>query len=337
MTADHQADNADPHDTGPDDWLSRLVHAPAGAVVTSRDRVAPGEPAGAPPEAPGVATPTAVQAPPPALAAAAADSPGPGDAVVEVPVDAIAPNPDQPRRSFDEDELAALAASIAAQGVIQPVVLRPRTGDAGPYQLVAGERRWRAARIAGLATVPAVVRSLDDSRMAEVALVENIQRADLPPLEEAQAYQLLLDRHGYTQDDLARRVGKSRSHVAHMLRLLRLPEAVRAMLHDGRLSVGHARLLVSAADPEGLAGLVVARGLTVRQTEELLKRADRPAAMTPAAMAPAPTAVLEDWAGRLGAALQRPVTLKPGRKGGSVVIRYDTEADLAAILRRMGG
>ena len=194
------------------------------------------------------------------------------DAVAAVPMTAIAPNPDQPRRSFDQDEIQALAASIASQGVIQPILVRHVSTEPDAYQIIAGERRWRAARMAGLTRIPAIVRAVDDGGMAEVALVENIQRADLPPLEEAQAYQALLDRHGYTQDDLAHRMGKSRSHIAHLLRLLRLPDAVRALVSDGQLSVGHARLLVNAADPTALAQRIVAEELSVRQTETLLKR-----------------------------------------------------------------
>ncbi|MGF1623236.1 MAG: ParB/RepB/Spo0J family partition protein [Alphaproteobacteria bacterium] len=321
---------SDPDRDGPDaagqapEWLVTLVHAPAGGVVTPDDRPPP---------------------PPPAadLVPQAPARPGDDDSLRSIPVDAITPHPGQPRRSMDEGELHALAASIAEQGVIQPIVVRPVPGDQGSYEIIAGERRWRAARLAGLASVPALVRPLDDRLMAEVALVENIQRSDLPPLDEAAAYQQLIDRHGQTQDDIARRLGKNRSHIAHMLRLLRLPDSVQAEIRDGRISVGHARVLVNAADPEALARRVITEGLTVRQTEEAAKATRHGSSPEQAhGQAPGPSPELpgsqpdsEAWAARLGAALERPVAVKPGRHGGSLVIRYDTEDDLASILARI--
>lgn len=331
-----------------DDWLAQLVRAPAGTVLFAAEPAASeashASPAGAPP----ARAPTVAPAPsdpgeyagPPATEMAADNEAGTpvsdGEVVRELPIDAIHPHPDQPRRTFDAEDLAALAASIAEQGVIQPVVARPLTGQPGQFQLVVGERRWRAARLAGLDTIPAMVRVLGDIQSAELALVENIQRADLAPLEEARAYAQLIDRHGHTQDDLARRLGKSRSHVAHMLRLLRLPVAVQEKISDGAISVGHARVLVNASDPAALAHRIITEGLSVRQTEAAAKsNRPRPIPQPPSESATAPDR--EAWATRFRTALDRPVTVKPGRDGGSIVIRYHTEDDLAAILARMGG
>jgi len=188
-----------------------------------------------------------------------------------LPVGAIEPNPDQPRRRFDDASMTELADSIAARGLLQPIVVRPRGGR---YQIVAGERRWRAAQRAGLHEIPVVIKDIPDSSTLELALVENIQREDLNPIEEASSYQRLMRDFGHSQDELGRIVNKSRSHVANLVRLLDLPAAVRDMVAEGRLSMGHARALVTAADPEALARQVEAQGLSVRQTEELA-RADK--------------------------------------------------------------
>lgn len=181
-------------------------------------------------------------------------------------VDRIRANSRNPRRSFAEADLIDLAHSIQQHGLVQPVVVRP-TAEPGVFELVAGERRWRAAQRAGLATIPVVVREVDDRTALELAIVENVQRTDLNPVEEALGYQQLVDEHGYTQADLGQVIGKSRSHVANTLRLLRLPDAVRDMLVDGSLSAGHAKALVSTADPVGLARKIVEQGLSVRQAE----------------------------------------------------------------------
>lgn len=333
------------------DWLAALIHAPIGGVVVSGAQPGPAaEPTPAGPVEPGPSAPELdtgpADTPPPVPSSATPAEDGapaeasPVETLRTIPLDAIRPNPGQPRRTIDEAELHALAASIAEQGVIQPIVVRPIPGDQITYEIVAGERRWRAARIAGLATVNALVRALDDELMAEVALVENIQRADLAPLDEAFAFQQLIDRHGQTQESVAKRLGKSRSHIAHMLRLLRLPEPVRALIQDGSLSVGHARVLVNASDPETLARRIISEGLTVRQTEE--------AAKTDRGVEPKPSGATANtadhppgkpdskvWADRFGEALERPVAVKSGPKGGSVVIRYDTEDDLASILAKI--
>ncbi len=187
-----------------------------------------------------------------------------------LPVSALSPHPDQPRRHFDEDALDDLAASIASRGLIQPIVVRPHGND---FQIVAGERRWRAAQRARLHEVPVVVREFDDAETLEIALIENIQRQDLNAIEEAQAYQRLAGDYGHTQDALAKIVHKSRSHVANLLRLLELPAEVQGRVTDGSLSMGHARALLGARDVESLAEQIIAKGLSVRETERLARGA----------------------------------------------------------------
>ncbi|NCC22024.1 MAG: ParB/RepB/Spo0J family partition protein [Alphaproteobacteria bacterium] len=181
----------------------------------------------------------------------------------------LEPNPKQPRRNFDDTALAELAESIRRHGILQPLVVRAKEGFPDIYQIIAGERRWRAAQAAQVHDVPVVVMELEDEAVLEIALVENLQREDLNPLEEAEGYKRLVDQHNRTQEEIARAVGKSRSHVANMMRLLNLPAGVRKMVSVGELSSGHARALVTATDPEGLAREIVARGLNVRQTEAL--------------------------------------------------------------------
>lgn len=187
----------------------------------------------------------------------------------EIDVAAIVPNPQQPRRHFAEEAIAELAASIEKRGVLQPILVRDLGG--GSFELIAGERRWRAAQKAQLHRIPAIVRNFDAATTAEVALIENIQRENLNALEEADAYAQLLDTYGHTQDALAGLVGKSRSHVANLLRLRDLPEFVRDALRRGEINMGHARAVAAAEDPEALAREVIAKGLSVRQTEQLAK------------------------------------------------------------------
>ena len=186
----------------------------------------------------------------------------------DVPVEQITPNLFQPRQRFNNEELDALADSIREHGILQPIVVRRHFEGSDRYEIVAGERRWRAAQRAQLHQVPIVIRDIDDTKLLEVALVENVQREDLSPLEEANAYQRLVNDFGHTQDALGRIVGKSRSHVANMLRLLGLPDIVKVMLEDGAISAGHARALLTADDPEGLAQAVVTEQLSVRETEQ---------------------------------------------------------------------
>jgi ParB family transcriptional regulator, chromosome partitioning protein len=194
------------------------------------------------------------------------------DGVRRVPIENLKPNPDQPRKVFTPEDLEELAASIRDKGVLQPILVRPQPGEPGVYQIIAGERRWRASQKARLTEAPVIVRDMDDQQVLEVAVIENVQRADLNAVEEARAYQLLMERFGRTQDALAGVVGKSRSHVANTLRLLQLPDGVLDAVSDGRLTAGHARALITSNDPAALAGLVIQRGLNVRQTEALARQ-----------------------------------------------------------------
>ncbi|HEV7245559.1 MAG TPA: ParB/RepB/Spo0J family partition protein [Shinella sp.] len=185
----------------------------------------------------------------------------------DVPIEFVGRNPRNPRRYFDESELQDLASSIRQHGIVQPVVVRT-TAD-NRFEIIAGERRWRAAQLAGLIEIPVIIRDVDDRTALEIAIVENVQRSDLNPLEEAMGYELLIADHGYTQNDLGEIIGKSRSHVANSLRLLKLPEPVREMLASGTLSAGHARALIPTSDPIALAKAVVAKGMSVRDAERL--------------------------------------------------------------------
>lgn len=189
----------------------------------------------------------------------------------EVAVELLRRNPEQPRRQFTESDLEELAESIREKGVLQPILVRPAPGAEGEWQIVAGERRWRAAQRAGLKEIPVLIRDLDDLEVLEVAIVENVQRADLNAIEEAMGYKVLLERFGRTQDVVAKSVGKSRAHVANTLRLLQLPEDVQQHLSAGRISAGHARAIATAEDPSALARRVVEEGLNVRQAEALGK------------------------------------------------------------------
>jgi ParB family chromosome partitioning protein len=190
-----------------------------------------------------------------------------------LPVEKLAPNPDQPRRDFAPEALEELAASLRSKGMIQPIVARRDPRKPGGFEIVAGERRWRAAQLAQMHEVPVVVRDLDDGEVLEIAIIENIQRADLNALEEATAYRQLMDRFGHTQEKLAEALSKSRSHIANLLRLLTLPDPVQTWVRDGKLSAGHARALITSTDPVGLAREVINRGLSVRDTERLARTA----------------------------------------------------------------
>ncbi|TZG26369.1 ParB/RepB/Spo0J family partition protein [Sphingomonas montanisoli] len=249
----------------------------------------------------------------------------------------ISPNPDQPRRHFDDDALDELAASLAARGLIQPIVVRPRGHG---YQIVAGERRWRAAQRARLHEVPVIVRELDDVQTLELAIIENIQRQDLNAIEEAEAYQRLTKQFGHTQEALGKLVNKSRSHIANLLRLLELPESVRVMVASGTLDMGHARALITAPDPEALAREVVERGLSVRETEKLA-RGGRPPAKRGQSEVPieyksadADIGALER---HLGDILGLKVQIEHQGKGGRVVIGYSTLDQLDLVCQRLSG
>ncbi|MDA1097565.1 MAG: ParB/RepB/Spo0J family partition protein [Proteobacteria bacterium] len=201
-----------------------------------------------------------------------------------VPIESLKPNRYQPRHYFDSEELQALTESIREKGILMPILVRRMGDDNSSFEIVAGERRWRAAQAAQLYEVPVIVKELDDNQTLEVALIENVQRQDLTPLEEAEGYRRLMDEFANTQEDLARTVGKSRSHVANLLRLLGLPDAVKALLQDGSLSAGHGRALLAAADPVALAQTVLRKGLNVRQTEVLVRKPQKAtAAVAPSA------------------------------------------------------
>ena len=254
--------------------------------------------------------------------------------VQTLPVADIHPNPDQPRRHFDEAALAELAASLETRGLIQPIVVRPKDGA---YQIVAGERRWRAAQRARLHDVPVIVRTLDDAETVELAIVENVQRQDLNAIEEAQAYQRLIKEYGHTQEALGRIIGKSRSHVTNLLRLLDLPDDVRAAVADGRLSMGHARALVSAADPQGLAEEVIRRGLSVRETEQLARGAKPRRERMPPIEYKGSNADVEMLQRQLGDQLGLKVSIVHGPKGGAVTIAYATLDQLDMVCQRLSG
>jgi len=256
-----------------------------------------------------------------------------GDAVRTVPIEYLEPSPLQPRRHFPEEELEALAASIRAHGVLQPLVVRPAIGPGAAYEIVAGERRWRAAQRAGLSEVPVVVRELDDRTALELALVENLQREDLDPLEEAEAFRRLLDEFGRTQEEIAQAVGRSRSHVANTLRLLQLPEPVREMLRRGELTAGHARALLGAEDPVRLAREVRARGLSVRETEELVRRKRTATTCVRAQSEPDPDLVA--LSRRLSHILGLQVEIRARGRGGRLVIRYSDPSQLETVVRRL--
>jgi ParB family chromosome partitioning protein len=259
----------------------------------------------------------------------------PAAGVREIPIELIVRNPDQPRRNFDEAELAVLADSVREKGLLQPILVRPDPANPNGYQVVAGERRWRASQRAGLKVVPALVRELDDSETLEVAIVENVQRADLNPVEEALGYKALIDRFGRTQEQVAQVVGKSRSHVANMLRLLNRPDEVQDMLADGRLSAGHARALVGASDPIALAHRVVKEGMNVRLAEALAKKEDKAEGSRPARpprIKDADTLAFErDLSQKLG--LNVEIDDKGGR--GEIRIRYSSLEQLDDFCRRL--
>ena len=257
-----------------------------------------------------------------------------------VPIERLVANPNQPRRDFEPDALNDLSASIKEKGIIQPLIVRA-VAD-GKFEIVAGERRWRAAQMAQLHEVPVLVRDFDDTEVLEVAIIENIQRADLNAVEEAAGYRQLMDRFGHTQERMAEALGKSRSHIANLLRLLNLPDEVQVMLRQGKLSAGHARALITAQNPLELAKIVIAKGLSVRATEELARKSQQPA---PPATAPkarpdpdkdADTRALE---GDLSAALSMKVTLhhEPGGEKGRLTIQYGTLEELDRLCQMLGG
>lgn len=249
----------------------------------------------------------------------------------------IAPNPAQPRRQFTTEAMDDLISSVKAHGVLQPILVRDLPN--GRYEIVAGERRWRAAQAAGLHDIPALVKSLDDRTAFEFALVENIQRSDLNAMEEARGYARLIADFGHTQAALGAIIGKSRSHITNLLRLLDLPDEVQAMVEDGRLSMGHARALAGAGDPAALAALVIAKGLSVRATEKLAAKRHAHAPRHSLIAAPAaPDPNLESLELQLTEQIGMPVALQMGKDSstGSVTIRFDSLDQLDWICARLG-
>jgi ParB family chromosome partitioning protein len=238
-----------------------------------------------------------------------------------VPVDHIRPNPDQPRRTFAPEALEELTRSIAAKGIIQPLIVRPIDGAVERYEIIAGERRWRAAQRAELHEVPVVIRDFDDGEVIEVAIVENIQRSDLTPLEEAAGYRHLMTRFGHTQEQVAEALGNSRSHIANLLRLLTLPDAIKSHVEAGRLSAGHARALLTATNAEALATEIIGKGLSVRETEALVRRTGAERKPSKRKARDADTLALE---GDLSGALGMRVSIEHGAAGdgGRLTIRY---------------
>ncbi|MBW4330714.1 ParB/RepB/Spo0J family partition protein [Stakelama sp. CBK3Z-3] len=260
-----------------------------------------------------------------------------------LPVTALTPHPGQPRRHFDEQAISELANSIAQRGVVQPIVVRPHGKD---YQIVAGERRWRAAQRARLHEVPVIVRDLSDAETLEIALVENIQRRDLNAIEEADAYRKLIDEFGHTQEALSRLVGKSRSHIANLMRLLDLPDDVQALVVEERLSMGHARALIGSPDPSTLAHKVAEGELSVRETEKLV-RATRPGTAAHDDRSErrrgdfsrdggtnADIAALEQ---QLGDVLGLKVRISHSDKGGTLQLTYSTLDQLDLVCQRLSG
>jgi len=256
-----------------------------------------------------------------------------GSGVREVDVGKIRPNPHQPRQHFDEASLDELARSIADKGMLQPILLRP-SGDG--FEIIAGERRWRAAQRAQLHRIPAIVRDIDDAATAEIALIENIQRADLSAIEEAEGYKQLILIYAHSQDDVARLVGKSRSHVANLLRLLELPEEVKQMLLRGDISMGHARAIATSPDAVSIARRIVSDGLSVRQVEQIA-RAARPAASSRTANTRPVDADLAALERQLGDLLGLRVKVAHGKSGGTVALHYSSLDQLDMICQRLSG
>ena len=260
-----------------------------------------------------------------------------------VPIEFVRPNPRNPRRTFSDAELAELAASISERGVIQPILVRAVSGASGQFEIIAGERRWRAAQRAGLHDVPIVVVEASDRESLELAIIENVQRTDLNPLEEAMGYAALMNEFSYSQDDVAKIVGKSRPHVSNTLRLLKLSDSIKALVQAGKLSAGHARMLVGQPNADELADDIIARGLNVRQVEELARESgkaqgkeQRKAGYSPRGAPPktADTLALEK---RVSDALGLRVTLDHGANAGTLHVHYRTLEQLEEVLRRLEG
>ncbi|MDX2274276.1 MAG: ParB/RepB/Spo0J family partition protein [Hyphomonadaceae bacterium] len=278
--------------------------------------------------------PQAVQ-PTPAPAPVAQAEPSTDSNPRGLPIDLVQRNPSQPRRHFSENELNELSESIKAHGVLQPILVRPIAD--GKYEIVAGERRWRAAQRAGLHHIPAVVRDLDEVEVLEIAIIENVQRTDLNPIEEAQGYSALIERFGRTQQDIAEQVGKSRPHIANMLRLLTLPEELQEMVRDGRLTAGHARAILTAPDPRALAARAISEGLNVREIERLAQQAKDERHGPRVGSVETKSADTRALEGSLSEALGLAVTINDKNGAGELKISYRTLEQLDDICRRLRG
>jgi ParB family chromosome partitioning protein len=306
-----------------------------GALIPEAPRRADGETASGPAAGPALSSPVTTGP------AGPADTPVevPGAHYMEIPVSAITPNPRQPRRTFDEDALEELAESIREVGLLQPVVVR--TAGPGRYELIMGERRWRAAQQAGLTEIGAIVKQTQDNELLRDALIENLHRQQLDPLEEAAAYQQLLDDFGATHEELARKIGRSRPHITNTLRLLNLPPAVQKRVAAGVLSAGHARALLSLDDPEAqerLAARVVAEGLSVRAVEEIVAvGSDETPSHRPARVGTRPPSApgLRHLADRLSDLFDTRVKVELGRRKGKIVVEFATIDDLERIVKAM--
>lgn len=281
------------------------------------------------------------RAPSPAPAAGPPPEPGASPAAEktnEIAIELIRRNPAQPRRMFTEENLRELAESLKAKGVLQAILVRPDPKEAGRYQIIAGERRWRAARMAGLATIPAVVRNADELELLEIGIIENVQRSDLNPIEEAEAYDALMKRFGRTQESLATSVGKSRAHIANTLRLLQLPEGARAHIREGRISAGHARAALSAPNPEALIELAVEKGLSVREVEARAREArDNPPLEFKSAVPVPPVKDINTEAleADISRTLGLDVDIRHGKNGGEIRIKYRDLDQLDEVCRRL--
>ncbi|WP_084396306.1 ParB/RepB/Spo0J family partition protein [Henriciella aquimarina] len=255
-----------------------------------------------------------------------------------IPIKDVRPNPQQPRRYFAEADLAELAESIRAKGVLQAILVRPDPKDNGKYQIIAGERRWRAAKQAGLSDIPATIRNLDELELLEVGIIENVQRTDLNPIEEAEAYGALMKRFGRTQEGLAESVGKSRAHIANTIRLLQLSETARNHLREGRISAGHARAALGAADPDAVVAMAVQKGLSVREVEALVKRGRDDGAMNTIAKkvsADEKDVDTEALEADLSRALGLPVDIRHKANGGELRIKYRDLEQLDDLCRKL--
>ncbi len=243
----------------------------------------------------------------------------------------LKPSPSQPRRLFDKNSINELAESIKSKGLVQPILVRPSPTETGAYEIIAGERRWRAAQIAQLHEVPAVIRQLDDVESLEIAIIENVQRSDLSPIEEAAGYKRLIENHGHTQEVLAEIVGKSRSHIANIIRLLGLPQSIQDMISEGKISSGHARAIMNSAFPEQLAEKIVSENLSVRAAEDLAKQ--KKPGVKKVKLKDPDTIDLEN---NLTATLGLNVLIDhKGKKGGSIKIEYKTLDQLESVTRKL--